>query len=219
MFTMPVMIQKESEGRLYGKEQSVCHVNLIYMALIIAFLYVPIAGPGGACLSTRRDPGSSGADSRWNWYQGPVFPTVRSWKHCGPPYQSGCLPPPLPQSSDCWDAVGIDAMRKKGYSISVGAGNITLMNADIVTGIALMLWFARFFELGYTSVLLAHVTFCIPYVLLSILPKLRQLDVSVYEAARDLGAGNFHCVYTGRLPTADPGGDLGLLYVSDHVHG
>lgn len=59
------------------------------------------------------------------------------------------------------------------------------------------------FELGYTSVLLAHVTFCIPHVLLSILPKLRQLDVSVYEAARDLGAGTSLRLY-GHFPQLIP---------------
>ncbi len=85
-------------------------------------------------------------------------------------------------------ALGIDAMRKRNYSIVMGLGNIPMLNADIVTGIALMLWFVRFLPLGFTSILLAHVTFNIPYVILSIMPRLQRMDVAVYEAARDLGA-------------------------------
>ena len=61
-------------------------------------------------------------------------------------------------------AIGIDAMRKKNYSLVMGVGNIPLLNADIVTGIALMLWFVKFMPLGMSSILLAHVTFNIPYV-------------------------------------------------------
>ena len=77
-------------------------------------------------------------------------------------------------------------------------------NSDIVTGIALMLWFSRFTDLGYVSILLAHVTFNIPYVVLSILPKLQQMDVSVYEAARDLGAGSVSAFFRVVLPNIFP---------------
>ena len=79
-----------------------------------------------------------------------------------------------------------------------------MLNADIVTGIALMLWFSRFTNLGYVSILLAHVTFNIPYVILSVLPKLRQMDVSVYEAARDLGASSVTAFTRVVLPNIFP---------------
>ena len=85
-------------------------------------------------------------------------------------------------------AYGLLAMRKRSYSIVLGVGNIPMLNADIVTGITLMLAMTRIFHLGYTSVLLAHITFNIPYAVMAILPKLRALDPSLYEAARDLGA-------------------------------
>ena len=84
-------------------------------------------------------------------------------------------------------AVGIDAMKKRSYSLTLVVGNIPMLNADIVTGIALMLWFSRFTNLGYVSILLAHVTFNIPYVILSVLPKLQQMDMSVY------GLGSQQC--------------------------
>lgn len=97
-------------------------------------------------------------------------------------------------------AVGIDAMGRKQYQVMMLFTNIPLLNADIVTGIALMLWFVRILPLGFASVLVGHVAFNIPYVILCVLPKLRQVDVSVYEAARDLGAGSVTAFYKIILP-------------------
>lgn len=85
-------------------------------------------------------------------------------------------------------AVGISAMCKYNFRVTMAFTNIPMLNADIVTGIALMLWFVRFMPLGFSSVLLAHITFNIPYVILTVLPKIRQMNISTYEASRDLGA-------------------------------
>ena len=97
-------------------------------------------------------------------------------------------------------AVGIDAMKKKYYSLTVGVANIPMLNADIVTGISLMLWFVRFMPLGFNTMILAHITFNIPYVIFSVLPKLKSIDVNVYEAARDLGANSFVAFFEIILP-------------------
>ena len=81
-------------------------------------------------------------------------------------------------------AIGIQAMRKKMRTVVTGVTNIPMLNADIVTGISLMLLFiACRFSLGFKTILIAHITFNIPYVILSVLPKLRQTNVSTYEAA------------------------------------
>lgn len=80
-------------------------------------------------------------------------------------------------------AIGIQAMRRKGKAILLGATNIPLLNADIVTGISMMLLFVRFTKLGFSTVLIAHLTFDIPYVILNVLPKLNQTSRSAYEAA------------------------------------
>ena len=85
-------------------------------------------------------------------------------------------------------AIGISAMKKRNRSIMLGATNIPLLNADIVTGISMMLLFVRFTSLGFHTVLIAHVTFDIPYVILNVLPKLNGASRNVYEAALDLGA-------------------------------
>lgn len=102
-------------------------------------------------------------------------------------------------------AVGIQAMRKRGYQIVMSVTNIPILNADIVTGIALMLWFVRLIPLGFGSVLVAHITFNIPYVILSVMPKLKSLNLSIYEAARDLGAGSVYAFFHIVLPQIGSG--------------
>ncbi len=102
-------------------------------------------------------------------------------------------------------AIGISAMRARNIRIMLFFTNIPLVNADIVTGIALMLWFVRFLPLGFSSVLFAHVTFNMPYVILCILPKLQNADMRQYEAARDLGAGVFTAFMKVMLPDLWPG--------------
>lgn len=97
-------------------------------------------------------------------------------------------------------ALGIHAMRQRNYKIMMILTNIPMLNADIVTGIALMLWFVHFIPLGFGSVLLAHITFNIPYVILSVMPKIKQMNLSIYEAARDLGANAVYAFFKIILP-------------------
>ena len=97
-------------------------------------------------------------------------------------------------------ALGIHAMRQRNYQIMMIFTNIPILNADIVTGISLMLWFVHFMPLGFGSVLIAHITFNIPYVILSVMPKIRQMNVSLYEAARDLGANAVYGFFRVILP-------------------
>lgn len=108
-------------------------------------------------------------------------------------------------------AIGIHAMRKKGKAIMLGATNIPLLNADIVTGISLMLLFIRFTKLGMTTVLLAHMTFNIPYVILNVLPKLNGLSPNTYEAALDLGATPMYAFYKIVWPDIRSGVFSGFL--------
>lgn len=177
-------------------------IGKFYVWLILFFLYVPILVL--VCLSFN----ASRSRVVWggftlDWY-GKMFSNSQIMEALGTTISIGFAAAGLATVLGMFGALGIDAMRKKGYSLTLGAGNITLMNADIVTGIALMLWFARFMDLGYNSVLLAHVTFCVPYVLLSILPRLRQMDVSIYEAARDLGANSVTAFFKVIIPQIIP---------------
>ncbi len=86
-------------------------------------------------------------------------------------------------------AVGINAMRKTPRAIMLGVNQIPIINADIVVGISLMLLFVTIgLPEGYLTIILAHTVICTPYVILSVLPRLMQLDPNVYNAALDLGA-------------------------------
>lgn len=102
--------------------------------------------------------------------------------------------------------IAINRMKKTPRVILLGITNIPMLNADIVTGISLMLVFvAVHYTLGFSSVLLAHVTFNIPFVILSVMPKLNQMNPHTYEAAQDLGASKFYAFYKVVLPDIFPG--------------
>ena len=93
-------------------------------------------------------------------------------------------------------SLGIQAMKPRMRTLLMGITNIPMLNADIVTGISLMLLFIAFrFTLGFSTILLAHITFNIPYVILSVMPKLKQTSKSTYEAALDLGASPVYAFF------------------------
>ncbi len=103
-------------------------------------------------------------------------------------------------------AIAINSMKKTPRTILMAITNVPMLNADIVTGISLMLIFVALnFTLGFTSVLLAHITFNIPYVILSVMPKLKQLNPHTFEAAQDLGASPLYAFYKVILPDIFPG--------------
>lgn len=113
-------------------------------------------------------------------------------------------------------AIGFYSMKRRPRTLCLSVNNIPMTNADIVTGVSLMLLFVfagRFlpFKQGFATLLIAHITFDIPYVILSVLPKLRQLDANIYEAAQDLGATGFLAFRKVVLPEIMPGVLNGML--------
>ena len=109
-------------------------------------------------------------------------------------------------------AIGLQALNKKFRTTMMGVTNIPMLNADIVTGISLMLLFiACRFSLGFSTILIAHITFNIPYVILSVTPKLKQTNHSAYEAAMDLGASPLYAFYKVIFPDILPGISSGFL--------
>lgn len=109
-------------------------------------------------------------------------------------------------------SIGINAMKSKSKTIMMGITNIPILNSEIVTGISLMLLFiACRVTLGFSTILLAHITFCIPYVILSVMPKLKQTSKSTYEAAQDLGAGPIYAFFKVVFPDIWPGVVSGFL--------
>jgi len=107
------------------------------------------------------------------------------------------------------------ALYKSGTLFRKTMINLTylpMMNSDIVTGVSLMLLFTFLhFELGFVTLLLAHITFCIPYVILSVMPKLYGINQNVFEAALDLGASPLQAYRKVILPDILPGIISGFL--------
>ena len=110
-------------------------------------------------------------------------------------------------------AWGINRINLKWYRKTVDMViEIPMINPDIITGISFMLMFvfigrfiSGFTGLNFWTMLIAHVTFCLPYIILQVLPKLEQMDSSVWEAAMDLGCTTFRAFFKVELPELIPG--------------
>lgn len=103
-------------------------------------------------------------------------------------------------------AIAIQGMKQKWKTMYMGLTNIPMMNAEIVMGVSLMLLFIAFhMTLGFGTILIAHITFNIPYVILSVAPKLKQTNRYTYEAALDLGASPVKAFFKVVFPDIVPG--------------
>lgn len=109
-------------------------------------------------------------------------------------------------------AIGINNMKSVSRNTVMSITNIPMLNADIVTGISMMLCFIAFgISLGFHTILIAHITFNLPYVILSVMPKVRQASKDTYEAALDLGATPVQAFFKVVLPELMPGITSGFM--------
>ncbi|MGN0597814.1 MAG: ABC transporter permease [Ruminiclostridium sp.] len=113
-------------------------------------------------------------------------------------------------------AIGINSMKKLPKAIVMNITNMPIINPEIVTGVSLMLLFVFFaarmnLEFGFVTLLIAHITFDVPYVILNIMPKFKQMDPHLYEAAQDLGCSPFKAFLRVVLPEIMPGVVSGFL--------
>ena len=114
-------------------------------------------------------------------------------------------------------AVGIYSMNGRLRRWLLALNNIPMINPEIVTGISMMLMFVAIYRAtgllqpGFLTLLLAHITFCIPYVVLQVMPKLRQMNKHMYEAALDLGCHPLPAFFKVVLPEIMPGVITGAL--------
>lgn len=103
-------------------------------------------------------------------------------------------------------AIGLSKSKKVIRGLMEQVNNLPMMNPEIVTAIGFMLLFITFkVEKGYMTMLLAHIAFCIPYVMLSVMPKIRQLDPNLADAAMDLGATPWQALRKVIVPQITPG--------------
>ncbi len=113
-------------------------------------------------------------------------------------------------------AIGINNMRKVPKTVVMNITNMPIINPEIVTGVSLMLLFVFFaarmnLEFGFVTLLIAHITFNVPYVILNVMPKFNQMDPHIYEAAQDLGCSPVQAFRKVVLPEIMPGVISGFL--------
>ena len=114
-------------------------------------------------------------------------------------------------------AIGINSMKRLPKRVMMNITNFPMVNPEIVTGVSMMLLFVFAVglfggrSLGMASITAAHITFCLPYVILQVLPKLRQMDESLFEAAQDLGCPPAKAFFKVVLPEIMPGVVTGMI--------
>lgn len=109
-------------------------------------------------------------------------------------------------------AIGIFNMKGRRKQTIQFLNNIPMINPDIITGVSLFLLFVFLhISQGYTTVILAHITFCTPYVVLNVMPKLTQMNPNTYEAALDLGATPAQALWKVLIPELRPGMISGMI--------
>lgn len=181
-----------------------------YLALVLLFLYVPIA----VLIFQSFNAGVSRA--RWEglslrWYID-LFQSPAIMNALYVTLTIAVLAAFISTVIGTLAAIGINSMQKRPQGLMLTMTNIPMTMPDIVTGISLMLLFIfTKVQRGYFTMLLAHVTFNIPYVVLSVLPKLRQMNRFSYEAALDLGATPGYALRKVILPAVMPGVVTGAL--------
>ena len=180
-----------------------------YVAIIVVLLSLPIAVLTVMSFNNSRYMKWGGFTFRWYedlFTSGPIMEALRNT------LLLALLSALIATAVGTLACVGILYMRKRSQSAIMSVNSIPLLNADIVTGIALMLLFVRMFgNLNFTTMLIAHISFNIPYVVLNVLPKLRQRDRNTYEAAVDLGATPVQAFFKVIVPDIFPGILSGFL--------
>ena len=113
-------------------------------------------------------------------------------------------------------AIGINNFRGKSRALIQNVSNIPIISPDIVMGVSLMLLFTFLgvmfnFEMGFGTVLLSHICFCVPFVVLNVMPRIRRMDQSLYDAALDLGCNPFQAFFKVVIHELMPGIISGML--------
>lgn len=181
----------------------------IYLTLIFVFLYAPI-------VTLMVFSFNDGKGSRWKgfslrWYE-ELFESRIIMDALKNTLMIALLSALIAVVIGTITCIGINSLKGAPKSIYLALNNIPLLNSDLVTGLSLMLVFITVgWKFGYSTILVAHITFNIPYVILSVMPKLRQCNKSTYEAAIDLGAGPVYAFMRVVFPELIPGIVSGFL--------
>ena len=185
-------------------------IKKLYIGLIFVFMYAPIA------LLIVQSFNKSKSRGHWGGFTLEWYRSLFTDADIGHAFTTTILLAVL--SSAAAVVLGVMAcicmskMKKRGRTMLMGVTNIPMLNADIVTGVSFMLLFLTLrIQFGFGTILLAHITFNIPYVILSVMPRFRELNPHIYEAALDLGAGPVRAFFMTVLPELLPGIGSGAL--------
>ena len=186
----------------------------LFMALVFLFLYAPIF------VLIVFSFNSSKSRAVWtgfslDWYR-ELFQDSEILSALSTTLYVSVLAALIATVAGTFAAIGFYNMRKRWSRPLLTINNIPVINADIATGVSLCLLFVAaggilHFDLGYVTLLIAHITFNIPYVIMSIMPKLYQMDKNLIDAAQDLGCTWMQAFYKVVIPEIMPGIINGLL--------
>lgn len=194
-------------------------IKRFYLILIFIFLYTPIVTLMVFSFNDSKSMGKwSGFTLRWYTQ---LFQNARIMEALKYTIIIAVISSIVATVIGTFAAIGIHRMKGLPKKTLLNINNLPVLNPDIVTGISIMSLFIFLFPLlnkiginaqfGFTTMLLAHITFNIPYVILSVLPKLKQLPSNITEAALDLGATPGYAMRKIILPQIKPGIVAGLL--------
>ena len=195
------------------------YASRIYLCLIFAILYIPILT---VVLFSFNETQSTATFSGFSfyWYI-ELFKSEEAWIALRNTLILALLSSLIATVIGTAAAEGIYKMRNKFVKSAItSVTNIPMMNPDIVTGMSMMLFFAvvmavfkvgDYNNLGFTAMLISHTTFCLPYVILSVLPRINELGDTLSEAALDLGCTPIQAFFRVKLPNIMPGVISGMV--------
>jgi len=191
----------------------------IYLGLILLFLYAPITVMIVFSFNNSRLRVWGGFSLEWYVELFTDFEIMNALRNT---LLVACIASVVATVIGTAASFGIHAMRRGMRRLVLNITNLPVLNPDIVTGLSLMILYSFVIAMlrnlgvevgmGFTTLLLSHITFNIPYVILSVLPKIRQLDNRLYEAALDLGATPGYAFRKVILPEVMPGIVTGAIF-------
>ena len=195
------------------------YASTIYLCLIFGILYIPIVTVILFSLNATASTAEFSGFSLY-WYR-ELFRSEEAWIALRNTLILAVSSSLIATVIGTAAAEGIYKMRSKLYKTAVtSVTNIPMMNPDIVTGMSMMLFFAavmsifkitNYNSIGFLAMLIAHTTFCLPYVILSVLPRINELGNSLSEAALDLGCTPIQAFFKVKLPNIMPGVISGMV--------
>lgn len=185
-------------------------LSQVYVCLAIGFLYAPIAV---LILFSFNDSKSRNtwAGFTWRWYI-ELFQDKAIMQALFVTLFIAAVSSVAATVLGTLAAIGIDKMNRKLRSTVMLFTYLPMINPEIITGVSLMLLFIYLkIEFGMSTLILAHITFNVPYVILNVLPKLRQMDRYTYDAALDLGCNPISAFFKVVIPEIMPGISAGFI--------